>query len=245
MPTKDRAICLWTTDYSETSQVLTMLTRTEGVVRLIAKGAKRSKSKSGGRIDLFSEGELVFGGGKKEALGTLFEFVEDTNHAAVRRGLDRLNVALYVLELNSALLAEGDPHPEVFDLTHSVLVRLGQPDASPPAVLAWFQYRLLKRVGLLAEVGACAACGGAVGGGAAFSSQAGGLLCRDCQAGATEKIAASPTAVAGLAALAAAEKGKRPALPEPQARAANALLAYHIEYQLGKRLKTARHALGR
>ncbi|GAG45812.1 unnamed protein product, partial [marine sediment metagenome] len=49
------AICLRASDYSETSQVVAFLTRAEGVVRLLAKGAKRAKSKSGGALDLLSE----------------------------------------------------------------------------------------------------------------------------------------------------------------------------------------------
>ena len=48
------AIALRTTDYSETSQVVHFLTREMGGVRLLAKGTKRPKSKSGGAIDLMS-----------------------------------------------------------------------------------------------------------------------------------------------------------------------------------------------
>ena len=60
-----------------------------------------------------------------------------------------------------------------------------------------------------------------------------------------EKLAVSRPALSGLAALAAAEAGERPKLPDPQARAATALLIYHTEYQLGRRLKTARYVTAR
>ncbi|KKL96234.1 hypothetical protein LCGC14_1846500, partial [marine sediment metagenome] len=144
MSTTDQAICLRTTDYSETSQVVHFLTRGGGVVRLLAKGSKRPKSKSGGRIDLFSEGRCVFAGKSGSALGTLMEFSEMTSHSPLRRDLRRLNAGLFMLEACAALLGEGDPQPETFDLLHSVLARLGQADASPAAVLAYFQYRMLK-----------------------------------------------------------------------------------------------------
>ena len=55
-----RAICLRAIDFSETSQVLTLLTRDEGKVRLMAKGTKRPKSKTGGAIDLLAEGTVVY-----------------------------------------------------------------------------------------------------------------------------------------------------------------------------------------
>lgn len=244
MSTTDQAICIRTVDYSETSQVVHLLTRAGGVVRLIAKGSKRPKSASGGAIDLFSEGRCVFAGKQREALGTLMEFAETTSHTDLRNDLPRLNTALYMLELVGALLGEGDPAPEVFGLLSKALARLGQPDAAPPAVLAYFQWRLLRHVGLLGELTACASCGSAVGSrGVYFSSNAGGLICRNCEPAATEKHAVAPAALAGIAALAAADAGKRPRLPDTQAHAVNALLAYHIEYQLGRRLKTARHAI--
>lgn len=245
MPTSDQAICIRATDYSETSQVVTLLTRRAGVVRLMAKGSKRPKSTSGGRIDLFAEGQAVFSGAGREALGTLREFAEAVSHTDLRTDLKRLNAGVYMLELSGAMLAEGDPHPRVFDLLHNALARLGQADAPPAAVLAYFQWRLARHVGLLGELKACASCGGETGKrGVHFASSIGGLLCRNCEPTATEKFAVSSAALAGLAALAAAEAGQRVVLPDRQAGAVNAVLAYHIQYQLGKRLKSAQPAIG-
>ncbi|MDY7009558.1 MAG: DNA repair protein RecO [Planctomycetota bacterium] len=244
MSTTDRAICIRATDYSETSQVLTLLTRAGGVVRLIAKGSRRPRSKSGGTIDLLSEGECVFTTGKGESMGLLMEFAETISRSSIREGLDRLGAAMYMAELCGAVLAEGDPHPKVFDLLHNALGRMGQADASPALVLAYFQWRLIRHIGLLGELNLCVSCGGKVGTkDVYFSSSLGGLLCRDCEPSATEKYHVSGAALSALAALAAAEAGKKPRLPTKQADAANALLAYHIQYQLGKRLKTARGAI--
>jgi len=245
MSTTDTAICIRATDYSETSQVLTLLTRDNGVVRLLAKGSKRPKSKSGGAIDLLAEGRCVFTVPKGESLGVLIEFAETISRSAIRGELERLNIALYMLEVCGAMLGEGDPHPEVFDLLHSALDRLGQTNSSPQRILAYFQWRLIRHVGLMGELGACVSCGGKIGTqNVYFSSSLGGLLCRDCEPGVAEKYHVSGAALSGLAALAAAEAGKKPALPTKQADAANILLAYHIQYQLGKRLKTARGAIG-
>lgn len=244
MSITDSAICLRATDYSETSQVLTLLTRDGGVVRLMAKGTKRPRSKSGGRVDLLAEGRCVYAAGRG-ALATLMEFAETTAHSRLRRDLGRLNVALYMLELCGALLGEGDPHPETFDLLHNALARLEQPGAAPGAVLAYFQLRIARHAGLLGALGACVTCGRPVGPrGAYFTSADGGLLCADCEASATEKIAVPPAALAGLAAVAAAEAGRRTRLHEAQARAVNALLAYHVQYQLGRRLNAAAGAIG-
>ena len=242
MPTTDQAICIRISDYSETSQVLAMLSREGGVIRLIAKGSKRAKSKSGGRVDLLAEGRCVYSVGRREGLGTLMEFAESVSHAGLRDDLVRLNAALFMLELCGVLLAEHDPHPEVFDLLHNALERLGQADASAAPVAAWFVFRTLRHVGLLGNMTACAGCGGQLGTkNVYFSGATGGLLCRNCEPVEAEKYAVGPAALGGLATLAEAEAGRRSKLPDEKARAAIALLVYHTEYQLGRRLKTARY----
>lgn len=250
MRQRESAICLKTSDYSETSQVAHFLTRGWGVVRLIAKGTKRPKSKSGGAIDLLNEGELVFTAGSRESLGVLVEFSETHSHTALRSDAGRLNTALYMIELVAAALAEADPHPEVFDLLHNGLGRLDQADAPGAAVLAYFQWRLLKRVGLLGEMRRCVCCQQAAADQGAralrdvhFSSDQGGLLCAACEAGQAEKFRLDGAALAGLAALAAAERGRRVVLPEKQANAVSRLLDYHTTRQFGRPMRMARHAI--
>jgi DNA repair protein RecO len=258
MQQRDLAICLRTSDYSETSQVVHLLGRASGVIRLLAKGAKRKKSSTGGAIDLMSEGDLVYIPHPSGSLGTLVEFTETHSHSALRTGAARLNAGLYMIELAGALLAEADPHPEVFDLLHNALARLGEPDSPPPAVLAWFQWRTLHHAGLLGDLTACAACGRRVGPsarGAYFSSSEGGLICSTCAAGTAdsagaagpagpvEKLRLDHAALAGLDALAAVAAGRKATLPDSQAHAVNRVLAYHVANQLGKPLKMARYAI--
>jgi DNA repair protein RecO (recombination protein O) len=249
MRQREPAICLGATDYSETSQVVHFLTRGAGPVRLLAKGSKRAKSKSGGAIDLFSEGDLLFIAGRGEGLGTLVEFAETVAHNALRKEASALDAGLFMIEAAGRLLGADDPHPEVFDLLHNSLNRLGQADAPRPAVLAYFLWRLLRHAGLLGELRVCVSCGRKLGDElqpASFSSSLGGMLCRDCEGEAREKYRLDAVALEGLAALAAAEAaprpgGKRAALPPQQAQAVIRLLAYHIGQQTGRNLRMARH----
>ena len=246
MPQRESAICLRTADYSETSQVVHFLTRGWGVVRLLAKGAKRKKSATGGAIDLLSEGDLVFIASSGQALGTLVEFTETASHGSLRKDTGRLNAAMLMIELVGALLPEADPHPEVYDLLHNSLARLGDADAPLPAVLAYFLWRLLRHVGLLGDLDKCVVCGGSPAGpprDAYFSSTEGGLLCGGCESGVAEKYRLDGSTLAGLAALAAAQAGRKVALPDKQAYAICRMLAYHASQQLGKPLKTARYAI--
>ena len=246
MSQREDAICLRVSDYSETSQVAHFLTRGCGQVRVIAKGAKRKKSSSGGALDLFCEGELVFIPGKSDSLSTLVEFCEMVSHFGLRGQMARLNAGLYMLELAHELVAESDPHPAVFELLHNGLARLDQADAPTAAVLGYFQWRLLRHVGLLGEMSVCVSCGGAVWPAASgcFSASQGGLLCPNCLVGATGIHRLDSDAMAGLAALMTAEAGGKTSLPDSQADAVNRLLSHHVSQQLGKVLRMTRHVIG-
>lgn len=248
MAEREEAICLRVGDYSETSQVVSFLTRGHGLVRLLAKGSKRRKSKSGGQLDVFCEGQLVYIPAKSDGLGTLTEFAESVVHSGLRRSSEKLYAGQYLLELAGAMLAETDPHPEVFDLLHNALTRLGEDDAPIQAVVAYFQWRLLGRVGLLGQMRACAGCGrdlpGDSGEGVWFSSLEGGLVCDGCRHSTGEACSLSAEALEGLAALIGVSAGRRIALPDAAATAVNRMLAYHIQHQLGRRLKLARYVFG-
>ncbi|MFW6145949.1 MAG: DNA repair protein RecO [Planctomycetota bacterium] len=232
---RDRAICLYATDFSETSQVLHLLTREHGVVHLLAKGSRRAKSATGGRIDLLSTGEVVFIPSRGTTLGTLTEFTETTNHSPLRKRLAALNGALYMVEITRMLLAEGDPHPPVYDLLTAALDRLDKPDAPVAAVLAYFQWRLLLHVGLLGEMGHCLNCGRPLDRrGTYFTSREGGMLCPDCEGGWTEKRPVTRDALGGITALTAMQQRRPATLTDAQALAALDLLTYHLSYQLGR-----------
>ena len=248
MPLCEQAICIRTTDYSETSQVLRFLTRGSGILSVLAKGSKRPKSKSGGALDLLSEGQMVFSQPASGAMGTLFEFTETVSHLPLRADAGRLDTALYMIELTGLLLGEGDPHPEAFELLHNALERLGDADAPLGAVLAYFQWRMLRHAGLIGQLSRCVECDApfgseAPGRGSYFSSARGGLLCASCGSSADEKTSVSAAAISGLAGIEVARGRGGIRLSTDEILGVNRLLSYHASYQLGKPLRMSRYVI--
>jgi DNA repair protein RecO (recombination protein O) len=248
MPLREQAICIRTTDYSETSQVLRFLTRQAGILSVLAKGSKRPKSKSGGALDLLSEGQMVFSQPASGAMGTLFEFTETVSHLPLRTDARRLDTGLYMIELVGLLLGEGDPHPEAFDLLHNALGRMGDADAPLGAVLAFFQWRMLRHAGLLGQLSRCVECDAPLddavsGRGSLFSSARGGLLCGACGCSADERTSVSPATITGLAGLQVARGRGGVSLSQDEVLGVNRLLSYHASYQLGKPLRMARYVI--
>jgi DNA repair protein RecO (recombination protein O) len=187
---KDNGFVLRLTEFSETSQIVTLFTERSGQVRLIAKGARRSTSKrfSAG-LDQLELGEVSYVPSHGDAqLGTLTEWVQRETFPGLRRELPRLYGGLYVAELAATLTEEYDPHPALFAaLTRSLAELAGE--AEPLRVLAIYQAELLNAIGYWPNFESCVDCGRVRPSGAAayFSSTAGGLLCRDCEAHHVEK----------------------------------------------------------
>ena len=182
---KDQAIVLRHLDYSESSQVLAVLTREHGQQRLIGKGVKRStKKQMTVGIDLLEEGEVVFLPALRAeaALGTLTEWRQTQPFLALRGTLARWYAGQYAAEITAAMTEEGDPHPGVFDaLDHLLSTLCAADDVTGPLVV--FQRALLEQAGLWPDLTRCVVCDRAApeGRAAFFSAQQGGLVCRICQ----------------------------------------------------------------
>lgn len=191
----DRAIVLRLTDYSESSQIGWFFTRERGLVRLIAKGTRRStKQRVAVGLDLLELGELNYVPAKGDAaLGTLTDWRQLDSHNATRKSLAALYGALYGVELIVAFAEDQDPAPKLWHHLADYFQRLGH-DQPPADVIAGFQMKALREMGILPELRLCVECGHPPRDltRCYLSAAAGGLLCRDCEAGHTDKQAIPP-----------------------------------------------------
>ena len=189
---RDQAIVLRLAEYSEASQVCTLLTRDTGQVRLIAKGVQRgTKTRFAVGLDLLERGDAGFSLPRGDTqLGILTEWVQTDTFRELRGDWRRLNAGLYALETAAALTQEHDPHVQLFDAIIELLESLADRKEPPaaaeglPALRAVVRYQaeLLRSIGFAPNLRQCTACGRPHKRGqpAWFSSRTGGLLCRDC-----------------------------------------------------------------
>ncbi|MBK8916149.1 MAG: DNA repair protein RecO [Phycisphaerales bacterium] len=186
----DAGIVLRLSDYSETSQIATLLSRESGLVRLIAKGVRRSTAaRVAVGLDLLERGDLLFAPPVRgTGLGTLAEWRQRDAFAGLRRALILMHAGLYAAELCRVLMEEYDPHPDVYDGLQSLLEALAQIEPAKrdavAGLLVDFQAILAVSVGFCPNLRGCVACGRARPAGSAgyMSHSAGGLVCRSCVA---------------------------------------------------------------
>lgn len=225
----DEAIVLRLTEYSETSQIVTLFGAAGGLLRLIAKGVRRgTKTRFAVGLDLLEYGDVSYVAARGDAqLGTLTEWVQRDAFSGLRREPLRLYGAMYVVELVAGLTEEGDPHPQLFTDLLAALRGLSAEAASGLALVE-FQRGLLRAIGYAPRLDACVDCKRPVRADQSsyFSAQAGGLVCRDCEMHHVEKWRLPPRMRSG----------------PPRAENAGTwfrLLDYHITHVAGRRFRTA------
>jgi DNA repair protein RecO (recombination protein O) len=182
---KDKGICIRTTDYSESSQILTFFTAQNGKLSLIAKGAKRPKSSFSGPVELCTVGDMVFSLRDSEKLGTLTEFNPTFFGFTLRKKLLAINCGLFACELLNLFTKELDPHPTMFDEAMIFLQKLEEnSDDKVLPFLILFEFALLSETGSKPLCDCCANCKRKFAGDWQhfyFSSLANGFICRDCE----------------------------------------------------------------
>jgi DNA repair protein RecO (recombination protein O) len=233
----DEAVTLAVSDYSETSQIATVITANLGKARLLAKGSKRPKNAFGGPIDRLQLVQVVFSLRPQGGLGTLTEMTQRDAFPGLRSSLKAFYAATYAAELVVAATADLDPHEDLFKILCATLRRLSCGDDSDILVYR-FEARLLTSVGLMPQLGQCVSCrrnrGEAKG--AFFSPAAGGVLCSQCARAGAEGLQISGKALAALLFLAAAEDGdvERVRLSPETAVDMRKLLRLYWPYVLGR-----------
>jgi DNA repair protein RecO (recombination protein O) len=173
----DQAICIRHWDFSETSQTVSLFTREHGVIRGLAKGAKREKGDFSGGIDVLTRGQIVAIVKPGRDLATLTQWSLQEMYRVIRTDLRANRAAIYMADLIHHMVREADAHPLLFDALCQALDNLAQPDRVDTALLQ-LQWAVLAEAGYKPELHKDANTGQLLSTGAtfAFSASAGGLV---------------------------------------------------------------------
>lgn len=140
-------------NFGEADRIIVILTPDRGVIRAVAKGVRRIKSKLAGHLELFSESELMLAEGRN--LDTITSARLKT-HRDLVSSYDAMRLAYLVAEMTNRLSGEGE-QPGLYQIVSEALGGLD----SPPLVVTelWFKLRLLDQLGYRPELNGCVVCG--------------------------------------------------------------------------------------
>ena len=237
------AIVIRGVDFSETSRIVTLLTRNLGKIAAIAKGGRRIKSSFDLSLDVLSVCRICVIRKPTAELDLLTEARLEERFVGLQRNLPALYAGYFAAEIVDGLLQSHDPHPEVYDETVAALRSL---DAGHDRlkVVGRLTARLLVELGYAPRLDACCVCGAACPMGqswVAYSAATGGVLCDDCRKNHFGSVQLTPSTLRSLSGLFADDPGKaaRSPLEAKDRGPVWRTLLLHLQIQLGKTPKTA------
>ncbi len=210
------AVILHVMPYGDTSKIVRLLTRDLGLVSAIARGARRAKSPTGPRLDLFAFGEASLRVREGRDLSPLQAFETDDANPALAHDVSRFAAASALAEL-ALKCAPAEPRAAAFAAVAGGLATLAaaaRDDVEATALAAG--WALVVALGFSPTLGRCAACGTPVEGTIYFSAEQGGALCATHRGGAGGVAKLVPGDREALASLVAG------VLPEPRLDARHA-----------------------
>ncbi len=181
------AINLKSYNLSESDKVIVMYSREKGLIRGVAKGVKKPKSKLGARMDLFVANKLMLCKGRN--LDTISQAEALNTFNRTRRNMDKIFYSMYISEVVHNFGVEDDPcSAEIFDLLYKSLEAISSSSGKIEIMLnvIKFQLKMMVLSGFSLEFNRCLCCGESIAEkNMYFSEKNGGVICSDCNAGIT------------------------------------------------------------
>lgn len=176
------AINLKSYNLNDADKIMIMYSRDNGLIKGVAKGTKKPKSKLGARMDLLVANSLQLLKGR--SMDTIIQAQTLNNFKKTREDINKLMFSSYISELIMNL-GEGSEaiSKDIYELLYKALNRISEAETKKDAFIAVikFQLKLLLFLGLCVELDTCLCCRERVlDEEMYFSSKMGGIVCIEC-----------------------------------------------------------------
>lgn len=176
------AINLKSYNLNDADKIIVMYSKDNGLIKGVAKGIKKPKSKLGARMDLLVANSLQLLKGR--SMDTIIQAQTVNNFKKTREDFDKLMLSSYVSEL-VVNFGEGSESAseEIYELLYKALNRIANSIDKKDALIAVikFQLKILLIMGFCVELDTCLCCRERVlDEEMYFSSQMGGIICKEC-----------------------------------------------------------------
>jgi DNA repair protein RecO (recombination protein O) len=176
---REEAIVLSRTRFGETSLLATLFTKNRGPLRFVVKGARRPRSRFGGRLEPTHHILAVYYRKEGRDLHLLSDADLLTSFSGLRGSLLRLAHAYAIIDALVGLKREETPAENLFRLAlHALAAAETEPETALEAALWSFLLAALTDAGYRPELARCVRCGRDLRRSSArFDPRAGGVAC--------------------------------------------------------------------
>ena len=176
------AINLKSYNLSESDKIVVMYSKDKGLIKGVAKGVKKPKSKLGARMDLLVANKLMLYKGKSMDRICQADVLNTFNKT--RRDMDKIFYSMYVSEIVNSFGVEDDPcSKEIYELLYKTLEHISEAQNKTEMLLAClkFQLKMMQISGFGIELDTCLCCKNQINeDNMFFSSNMGGVVCTHC-----------------------------------------------------------------
>ena len=142
-------------DLGEADRIVILLTPNLGIVSCVARGARKTKSRTGGHVDLLRHVSAQVSEGNSD-LHVISQVETVQAFLALRRDLDRLTLASHFAEITERFSLPNAPNPQLFALLKLALHHTETVSKPTLALLRlWYETTLLTTVGLQPQLHRC------------------------------------------------------------------------------------------
>lgn len=179
---KSPAIIMRVRDFSESDLLITFFTADKGLLKGIAKGARRSKKRFVNCLDFFCLADLEYRLNKKGGLHFISSGKLVNAYPVLRSDFALLALASYMIELTELLFPPELADNDMFEILKNSLYLLGTEEKSDLIPII-FEITAMTLGGYRINLDKCCICGRKYTGegDAAFKAEKGGIACLRCQ----------------------------------------------------------------
>jgi DNA repair protein RecO (recombination protein O) len=243
---RDDGIVLRTQKLGEADRIITILGRTSGRIRAVAKGVRRTKSRFGARLEPFTHVDLMLHAGRSLDVITQAEVIRSYGEP-LTGDYPRYTAGVAMLETAERFTpVEKEPSLRELLLLIGGLRALNEGAHASGLVLDAFMLRSLAVAGYAPALEECARCGAPGGDGGAggrrlpaFAVAAGGMVCASCR----PPGAASPAGptVALMLALLRGDWERADSSERRHQVECSGLVAAYLQWHLEHSIRSLRH----
>jgi DNA repair protein RecO (recombination protein O) len=153
------AIVLRSYSLAEADRIVVCLTRSAGLVRAVAKGARRMKSRFGAALEPFTLIRLAFYEKENRELVTISRAEILKSHFDLASQVEVAEVFGYMAELIGEFAPPHEANEKLFRMITACIDALASAPQTAKLILRYFEIWLLRLAGSLPDVRACSVCG--------------------------------------------------------------------------------------
>jgi DNA repair protein RecO (recombination protein O) len=173
------AIILSRCDYGEADRLLNAYSKTEGKIKVLAKGSRRIKSKMACHIEPFCVGKYFLAEGRTFYILAGAESV--CSNSRIQNNIELYKDASYLCEILQLTSFESEPNQYIYNLTRKILGILPDIDsAKRKIILRYFEYSILSKGGYMPDYSVCKKCHKKLPERNCYTGNFEGFYCDDC-----------------------------------------------------------------